>query len=136
MSEEKKEFKADSIEEAANYLAEQKAKYERGELTIIDPAITTATSPERREFLNYCISLMEDRLMKYKILLFLRVNPYHEDCQGNEWYLSKAQIARYLTERLDRRVLETEVDGIERDAMKYAKDAITQTKANKIPILA
>ena len=136
MSEEKKEFKADSIEQAANYLAEQKAKYERGEVTIIKPVVTTATSQERRQFLNYCISLMDDRLMQYKILLFLIVNPYHEDCQGNERYLSKRQIAQYLTDRLGRRVLETEIDGIERDAMKYAKDAITRTKVDKIPILA
>jgi hypothetical protein len=112
-------------------------KMENGEFKgASDVEINTATSPERREFLNYAINHMPDKFIKHKILLFLRVNPYWEDAAtGREAYLSKKEIARALTQRVGRTVYEHEVDRIEKEAIDIAKDAIVSSRKNYVPLV-
>jgi hypothetical protein len=136
---EKVETDIRSVEDAANYLRAVKDaadRMERGECEAPDVEVTTATSIERREFLNYCINLMDDKYIKHKILLFLRVNPFKENpATGEETYLSKKEIARVLTERVGRKVFETEVDAIEGEALKIAKDSLASCKQKNIPLV-
>lgn len=128
--------KIENLEQAANYLQSIKDRAARGDYKV-DVQITTATSIERRAYLNYAISLMPDNLMQHKILLFLRVNPYFEDAAtGREAYLSKCEIANALSKRIGRRVLEQEVDEKEREAVRYAMDVITTCREKRIPLVA
>lgn len=127
--------KITSLEQAANYIADLKQKMHDGTIKP-EMQVTTATSMERREFLNYAISLVPDKYMKHKILLFLRVNPYWEDpATGREAYLSKREIARCLSDRVGYRVLEVEVEGIERDAINIIKETLEKKKVSAIPLV-
>lgn len=127
--------KIKSLDEAAGYIKHLKAKVEDGTIKP-EMNVTTATSPERRAYLNYCISLVKDKYIKHKILLFLRVNPYWEDpTTGREAYLSKRELARCLSDRVGFRVLELEIDAIERDAMQIIKDTISRLPANSVPLV-
>ena len=127
--------KITTVEQAGRYIDELKEKMHDGTIKP-EMEITTATSPERREFLNYAISLVPDKYMKHKILLFLRVNPYWEDAStGREAYLSKREIARCLSDRVGFKVLELEVEGIERDAIKIVKEVLEKKQISAIPLV-
>ena len=127
--------KIENLEQAANYLQAVKDQADRGD-SKIDVTITTATSPERRMFLNYAIKQMSDKLKKYKILLFLRVNPIHIDAAtGRETYLSKLAIANALSKLIGRRILEDEIDAEENKAVQYCFQAIASCRQNKIPLV-
>lgn len=128
--------KIKTLEQAANYIDELKGKVESGEIKP-DFQVTTATSPERREFLNYAISLVPDKYIKHKILLFLRVNPYWEDPHtGREAYLSTREIARCLSDRVGFKIYDFEVTAIERDALEIVKDTLASKERSSIPLVA
>lgn len=127
--------KIKSMEEAANYLQAVKDSAARGE-SKIEVEITTATSPERRAYLNYAVSLLPKSLIKYKLLLFLRVNPISEDAEtGRETYLSKREIANMLSQRIGRRILESDIDHEEQLAIRYCMDAVASCKLKNIPLV-
>lgn len=129
--------KIESLDDARKYLNCLEDMEKKGELKgLVEPTITTATSIERREFLNYAINHMPEKYIQHKILLFMRVNPYFENPEtGEERYLSKKEIARCLSERLPRRIFEFEIDRLEKEAVQIAMEAIETSRKNYVPIV-
>lgn len=146
---EKVETEIRSLNDAANYLAavkDQADRMERGEVKgdmDAEVKISTATEMERREYLNYCLTLVPDKYIKHKILLFLRINPYSEkmftDRNGRVEhkgvYLSKKEIARAITARTTAKVTEQEVDKIEKEAVEIVCQSIRSSRANDVPLI-
>jgi hypothetical protein len=143
MSEEKKpkQVTINNLREAETYLKKISADADRG---IIDrelfpqgkmeEGVTSATEPQRLEYLNYCISLVPDKYMKHKILLFLRVNPFRYVGDRGQ-YLSVAEIARCLRVRCGIHIQEHDVRKVEAEAIRIVQDTLAKTKANAVALV-
>ena len=131
-----------TVEEAANYLKKIKddADHNRIDREMFpmgeaEEGITTCTDQERREYLNYAINLMPDSLIKYKIILFLRCNPYWEDGQGNQKFLSKKGIANMLTKECGFKILDVQVDAEEKQAIVLCMENLKKMRLEDVPLV-
>jgi len=112
----------DTTEKASRYLDALKDEA-RNNIEKSDVTISTSTEDERLKYLNYCVSLIPDKYIKHKILLFFMINKY----EGS--FIPKSFIAKQLTKHLGKSISIKDIDKIEKEAKKIMSD--TLTKLNK-----
>lgn len=126
----------DSAEQGHNILAAVEAEHKSGKHKA-DVEINTAIEGDLVKFLNYAISLVDEKYALHKMLLVLRVNPISENpTTGCGVYLSKKYIAQSLTKELKRFIREIDIDRLEKEAIRICQEAIRKTRDNNIPILS
>ena len=126
----------DSVEKGRNILAAAEELHASGKFKA-DVEISTAVESDLVKYLNYAISLVDEKYALHKMLLILRVNPIKmNDTTGCGVYLSKKYIAQELTKNLKKVIKEGEVDRLEKEAIKICQEAIRRTKETALPILS
>ena len=124
----------DSVEQGHNILKAAEEEHESGRHKA-DVEINTAIESDLIKFLNYAIHLIDEKYALHKMLLILRVNPIKLDpVTGNGVYLSKKYIANSLTKNMKSLVMESEIDKLEKEAIKICQESIIKTRDEGIPI--
>lgn len=125
----------DSVEQGHNILKAVEEEQKTGKHTA-DVEINTAVEEDLVKFLNYAVSLIPEKYAVHKMLLILRINPISfNQVTGKGTYLSKKFIAESLTKNTKKLVMESEIDKLEKEAIRITQDFIRKTREEKIPIL-
>ena len=125
----------DSVEQGRNILAAAEEAHASGKFKA-DVEISTCVEKDLVKFLNYAVTLIHNKYALHKMLLVLRVNPIHiNEATGKGTYLSKKYIAQELTKHTKRLVMESEIEKLEKEAIRICQDAIRKTRDTALPIL-
>ena len=125
----------DSVEQGHNILKAVQDEHASGKHKA-DVEISTAIESDLVKFLNYAVSLIDEKYALHKMLLVLRINPIAiNETTGSGIYLSKKYIAQSLTKNLKRVIRDEEIDKFEKEAIRICQEAIRRTKETALPIL-
>ncbi len=123
----------DTIEKAGNYLSGLKDKLKR-RASMEEFPITTATPKEQKAYIQYCISLMNQKNLPMTskrliargkaVLSLIKIYGY-----------SYEAIAKWLRDNGFGNVTIDDVKKVEKEAMLMVKEAICRVKNNNVPIL-
>jgi len=128
-------MKIDSVEQGHNLIAAAEKEHASGKHKA-DVEISTAVESDLIKYLNYNVSLMDEKYALHKMLLILRINPIKTNPKtGDGVYLSKKYIAQELSKYCKKNIKEDRIEALEKEAIKICQDSIASTKDTKIPIL-